>query len=304
MSGQIVMEGYLRLRINPLMRRLITRLVAIIPAIIFILITGEKQIDRLLIFSQVILSIQLGFAIIPLIHFVSDKKTMKEFVIKKHVQIIAWLMAALLIALNSKMIFDEIADYFETGGTFGIKIIIIFGLLLFFGLMLYVLFFPLMKAKHANASIEMHPEAVPIPLINLPVYKKIAIALDFSDDDYKIISNAIGQAGDAKEFILVHVVETAAAKLHGKETADYETQKDQERMDLIIRQMKNLGYEAKGVLGFNETAKEIIRIVNAENADMLVIGAHGHTGFKDFIYGSTIDTVRHELKIPVFIVRL
>jgi len=304
MSGQIVMEGYLRLRINPLMRRLITRLVAIVPAIIFILITGEEQIDRLLIFSQVILSIQLGFAIIPLIHFVSDKKTMKEFVIKKYVQIIAWLMAILLIALNSKMIFDEIADYFESGGSIGIKICIIICLLMLFGLMLYVLCFPMLKAKHKNASIAMHPEANPIPIINPPVYKKIAIALDFSDDDYKLISNAIGQAGDAKEFILIHVVETAGAKLHGTETADYETQKDQERMDLIIQQMKNLGYEAKGILGFKETAKEIIRIVKSENADMLVIGAHGHTGIKDFIYGSTIDTVRHELKIPVFIVNL
>jgi len=81
LAGQIVMEGYLQLRINPVLRRLVTRLVAIIPAIIVIVINGEKNIDSLLILSQVILSLQLGFAIIPLIHFVSDKKTMGEFVI-------------------------------------------------------------------------------------------------------------------------------------------------------------------------------------------------------------------------------
>ena len=82
LAGQIVMEGYLRLRINPIMRRLITRLVAIIPAIIVIAIFGEEEVDSLLIFSQVILSLQLGFAVIPLIHFVSDKKTMGSFAIK------------------------------------------------------------------------------------------------------------------------------------------------------------------------------------------------------------------------------
>ena len=74
LAGQIVMEGYLRLRINPWIRRLLTRVVAIIPAVIVILINGENNIDSLLVLSQVILSMQLGFAIIPLIHFVSDKK--------------------------------------------------------------------------------------------------------------------------------------------------------------------------------------------------------------------------------------
>lgn len=67
------MEGYLHLRINPWLRRLITRLIAIIPALIVIIIYGEDEVDALLVLSQVVLSLQLGFAIIPLIHFVSDK---------------------------------------------------------------------------------------------------------------------------------------------------------------------------------------------------------------------------------------
>lgn len=74
LAGQIVMEGYLHLRITPWVRRLITRLIAVIPAMAVILINGEDNIDSLLVFSQVILSLQLGFAIIPLIHFTSDKR--------------------------------------------------------------------------------------------------------------------------------------------------------------------------------------------------------------------------------------
>ena len=63
------------------------------------------------------------------------------------------------------------------------------------------------------------------------------------------------------------------------------------------------GFVVKGILGFKETANEIIRIVREENADLLIIGAHGHKGIKDFIYGTTINKVRHELEIPVFIVK-
>src|SRR5450631_207054 len=74
LAGQIVMEGHLHLRINPLLRRIITRMLAIIPAVMVIGFTGESRVDQLLVLSQVVLSLQLGFAVIPLIHFVSDKK--------------------------------------------------------------------------------------------------------------------------------------------------------------------------------------------------------------------------------------
>src|SRR5205085_12335394 len=100
LAGQIVMEGYLQLRINPWMRRLLTRLIAIIPAVIVILVNGESNINSLLVLSQVILSLQLGFAVIPLIHFVSDKKTMGKFTIKPYVQVLAWLVTTVLVYLN------------------------------------------------------------------------------------------------------------------------------------------------------------------------------------------------------------
>ena len=103
LAGQIVMEGYLRLRINPLIRRIITRLIAIVPAVLVILIYGNDKLDDLLVFSQVILSMQLGFAMIPLIHFVSDKKTMGSFAIKLPIKILSWLIATVLVLLNLKL---------------------------------------------------------------------------------------------------------------------------------------------------------------------------------------------------------
>ncbi len=303
LSGQIVMEGYLRIRINPILRRLITRLIAIIPAIFFILMTGEEKIDSLLIFSQVILSIQLGFAVIPLIHFVSDKKTMKEFVIKPVVKITAWLMASLLIILNSKLIFDETSSFFTGTESILIKIFIIIGLLAFLALLIYILLFPIFKKNHLSASIKMHPESLSTSELNITEYKRIAIALDFSDNDFKLLSGAISQTGVNKDFILIHIVESAVAKLHGHETADYETDKDRERLNMLVEYMQAKGFKVKGILGFKERSKELIRIIKEENADMLVIGAHGHKGIRDFIFGTTIDKVRHELDIPVFIVK-
>ena len=138
------------------------------------------------------------------------------------------------------------------------------------------------------------------------IWKRFNIAhgsTKFSDNDFKLISGAISQAGKNKEFILIHIVESPASKLHGDITADYETEKDRERLSLIVKQMQEKGYKVKGVLGFKERSKELIRIIKEENAEMLVIGAHGHKGIKDFIYGTTIDKVRHEVSIPVFIVK-
>ncbi len=304
LAGQIVMEGYLRLRINPIMRRLITRLLAIIPAILVIAIAGEKQVDSLLIFSQVILSLQLGFAVIPLIHFVSDKKSMGAFAIKTWVKIFAWLVASVLVYLNIKLVTEMSIKYFNEPGHIFNKVLIILVGLGFAFLLVYSFIFPLTGKKKKAASIQVHPELTGLQHVPIPVYKKIAVALDFSENDAKLIASAIGQAKKGTEFVLIHIVESASAILLGKDTGDYETHNDQERLDFFVDQLREQDFRSKGILGFRQRAKEIVRIVKEENADMLIVGAHGHTGLKDLIYGETVNSVRHELKIPVLVVTL
>src|ERR1035437_5562287 len=114
LSGQIVMEGFLNLRIQPWLRRLITRLLAIIPAFITIYYFGEEKLGALLVLSQVILSMQLGFAVIPLIHFTSDKIKMGEFVSKTWVKICAWVTAIIIVVLNLKLVIETITGWTET----------------------------------------------------------------------------------------------------------------------------------------------------------------------------------------------
>ena len=303
LAGQIIMEGYLQLRINPWARRLITRLLAIIPALIVILIYGEEKIDALLIFSQVILSLQLGFAIIPLIHFVSDKKKMGNFAINSSTKIAAWIVAATLIALNFKMLLNEAEGVFKNDALLPKILVVGFGAG-FIALLVYVIVHPLLTKNKEVASIKIHPEINAVKELVPPVFSVIAIALDFSDNDEKLIAYGLGQGNKNSRYFLLHVVESASAILLGKDSNDYETKKDTERLVFYVKQLEQMGVTAEGYLGFNNRAAEIVRLVTELKADMLIVGAHRHTGIKDIIYGETVNTVRHELKIPILIVNV
>jgi manganese transport protein len=303
LAGQIIMEGYLSLRLNPIVRRLITRLIAIIPALIVIGIYGESRVDALLVMSQVILSLQLGYAVIPLIQFVSDKKTMGKFVIKPITKIGAWLVATVLVFLNIKMLFNEIIPVFEAPVLFP-KLVVGTAIIFFGSLLVYIIIHPFLKNTVAPKSILMHHDDTAIPNIKKPIFNKIAVALDFSADDHKILTYAVGQGNADTSYLLLHIVESAGAKLLGPHTDDYETRKDMERLQKYVEQLTLQGYNTIAEIGFRNRVKEIVRIVEKGQADLLVIGAHGHAGLKDFIYGETVNAVRHELKIPVLIVTL
>ena len=104
MAGQIVMEGFLNLRLRPWVRRLITRAIAIVPAVLVIGIAGESKVTALLILSQVILSFQLPFAVIPLIQFTSDRKKMGEFANSRLTSVAAWVVAAVILVFNAELL--------------------------------------------------------------------------------------------------------------------------------------------------------------------------------------------------------
>ncbi|MBI2947715.1 MAG: Nramp family divalent metal transporter, partial [Verrucomicrobia bacterium] len=106
LAGQIVMEGFLNIRLRPWLRRLITRLLAIVPAVICTALYGESGTAKLLVFSQVILSLQLPFAVIPLVQFTSDRRRMKEFGNPPWIKFLAWTVTAIIVALNLKLLLD------------------------------------------------------------------------------------------------------------------------------------------------------------------------------------------------------
>jgi manganese transport protein len=108
LSGQIVMEGFLNLRIAPWARRMVTRLIAIVPAVVVTIWAGEKATGQLLIFSQVVLSLQLPFAVVPLVLFTASRAKMGPFVAPRWLTLLAALTAAVIIALNIKLVWDYV----------------------------------------------------------------------------------------------------------------------------------------------------------------------------------------------------
>lgn len=111
LAGQIVMEGFLRFRLAPWLRRLATRLLAVIPALITIVFFGEQSTGRLLVFSQVVLSLQLSFAVIPLVMFTSDRRLMGEFVNPKWLKVLAWAVASIIVALNGWLLLQTLIQF-------------------------------------------------------------------------------------------------------------------------------------------------------------------------------------------------
>lgn len=111
LAGQIVMEGFLDIRLRPWVRRLLTRGLAIIPALIGVIFFGEKGIGQLLLFSQIVLSLQLGFAVVPLLLFSGDRRKMGVFANPPWIMATAWICAALIVGLNLKLVYDFMRQY-------------------------------------------------------------------------------------------------------------------------------------------------------------------------------------------------
>ncbi len=303
LAGQIIMEGHLNIRIQPWLRRLITRLIAIVPAFCTILFFGEDSLGSLLIFSQVILSLQLGFAVIPLIHFNSDKKLMGAFTIKTWVKVLAWLSSAIIVYLNIHLVVEELTSWLNGGANKTVVYLVVLPFLLAcLALLVYVFIHPFVTKRKENKKLVPHGQAVGY-INNLVIeYKHIGITTDFSSNDQKIINNALLQGGESASYTFIHVVETAAARYHGKDVLDQETILDEENLKKYTTDLIALGFKADYKIGYGSTANAIAKIVNDSEIDFLVMGAHGHKGIKDLAFGTTVESVRHKIRVPVLII--
>ena len=299
------MEGYLNLRIQPWVRRIITRLIAIVPAVIVISIFGESVTGKMLILSQVILSLQLGFAIIPLIHFVSDKSKMKGFHISKTTQVASWIIASIIVSLNAKLVYNEIQGWLETSEN---PIILWFTVVpLAFGflfLLLYIVFKPFIaKTKHSIDNHSPHNLKLDFSQSELNDKKNIAISVDFSDADEIAINSAFEIGGKEANYTLIHIVETIGAIMYGENIEDHETTIDEKLLKEYEVMLTEKGFKVDSKLGFGKPNATIAKIVNEGDFDILVMGTHGHTGFKDILFGTTVDKLRHKISIPLLIVK-
>jgi manganese transport protein len=305
LAGQIIMEGYLNLRIQPWVRRIITRLIAIIPAVIVITIFGEGVTGKMLILSQVVLSLQLGFAIIPLIHFVSDKSKMRGFHIGKLMKIASWTIALIIVGLNGKLVYNEIQGWLETSDNPIILWLTVIPLTFsFLILLLYIIFKPFIdKSKTEILNHSPHNLKLQFSDAVIASKKNIAISVDFSSADSIALNSAFELGGKQAKYTLIHVVETVGAIIYGENTDDHETTIDEKLLTEYQTMLQEKGFTIVVKLGFGKPHSVIPKIVNEGDFDVLVMGTHGHKGLKDIIFGTTVNKLRHKITIPLYIVK-
>jgi manganese transport protein len=314
LAGQIVMEGYLHLRLAPWLRRLITRLLALIPAVVVISVAGDQSTQRLLILSQVILSLQLSFAVIPLIHFTSNRKNMGPFATPWWGQLLAWSAAAVIVALNGKLVLDQVGNWVDLASRSTMRIgpvpvsWLVAGSL--YGvtggaaaLLLWVTFKPVLLAS---------PAWLPQPSLKLDWVEAlrprrlgtIGVALEHNQADAEILNRALGLTQPQSELVLLHVVDTPLTRVLGPETADRESGADERYLADLVAALKDRGYRSRPVLlhGPNP-AVEIVNYLRQDPVDLLVVGSHGHGMVRDLLLGQTVDKVRHSLGVPMLIAR-
>jgi manganese transport protein len=305
LAGQIIMEGHINLRIEPWLRRLLTRILAIVPAVFTIIYFGETGLGSLIILSQVVLSLQLGFAVIPLIHFTSNKKRMGNFAISLKVKILAWGSAVLIVALNAKLVIQQLSDWIGQYPSAAIWVYAIaIPLMIAIGILLLYVFLRPIFFKHNDMPARVpHGLATTIEELIPIKYNHIGVTIDFSKNDTDCIRNAIMQGGKHATYTLIHVVETAGARYYGTEVMDHETQSDADNLNTYVTALTRLGYQAKAHIGFGSAASAIAKIVNSDDIDFIVMGSHGHQAIKDLIFGTTVNSVRHKVNVPVLVVK-
>jgi manganese transport protein len=308
MAGQIVMEGFLNFRMRPWLRRLITRSLAVIPAAITISISGDEGTYQLLILSQVVLSMQLPFAVIPLIHFTSDRVRMGEFANRTWVKLLAWTAAIIIVGLNLRLAATTIAEWLGEAGDARIWILIFVIPLAatILGLLVYVIFQPFLpkwRMRIGRAPVTL-PASVGSDL-HETVYRKILVPLDHTALDREAISHAAALARQHKaKLYLLHVEEDVTSQVYGPLSQTAEVEAGREYLAEITSRLRDQGIETEILVSHSRKPHdEIIRHARELKPDLLVMGAHGHKAFKDLVLGTTINSVRHNLDTPLLIVQ-
>ncbi|MCU1272786.1 MAG: Mn2+/Fe2+ transporter, family [Bryobacterales bacterium] len=308
LAGQIVMEGFLNFRMRPWLRRLVTRSVAIIPAALTIYFAGDSGTYHLLLLSQVILCMQLPFAIIPLIHFTSDRRRMGDFANKTWVVVLAWITAGVVLVLNLWLLARGVEEWLSGAGRFRpylISVLIPVGLILTC-LLLWVAFEPVLArrgVRFVRALITLPATAA--SAADAPVYRRILVPLDHTALDRQAIAHAASMARihHAKLFLL-HVEEGVTSQVYGSLSSTAEVQAGQKYLDDIVESLRHEGINVETMVAHSSNPnREIVRCAREIQPDLLVMGAHGHGGLKDLIFGTTINSVRHKLRIPLLVVR-
>ncbi len=309
MAGQIVMEGFLNFRVQPWLRRFLTRTLAVLPAALVIYFAGEHSTYKLIILSQVVLSLQLPFAVIPLIHFTSDRGRMGEFANRLWVKILSWAAAVLILGLNLWLADQVISDWLDGAGKWRLWAELgLFPILGAIGLLLaYIAFEPAIR-RYMRLRPEKPASLIPEVAGEIalqPQYRSILVTLDHTRLDTVALRHASALAKTyGARLHLLHVEEGVVSQVYGELASTSEIEQGRAYFEKLLAALHAAGVEADFEVVYAKSAPaEIIACAQRLRPDLVVMGAHGHRGLKDVVYGATINHVRHAVGAPVLIVQ-
>ena len=305
MAGQIVMEGFLRFRMQPWLRRAITRCLAILPAAFTIYLAGEAATYKLIIFSQVILNLQLPFAVIPLVQFTSERRRMGDFANGLWLRAGAWFCAAFILVLNIWLLGGQFREWAASPLLLAVGIV---GGLGYVALLVFVCAWPWLSRRLRAVPVPAEKVAVTLaaeaPTLRPTSYSRILVTLDHSDADHEAVGNALAIArAHGARIILLHIEEGVTSQMFGSLSSTAEITEGQDYLAAMAASLREQNVSVDVVVRHGTSpAHEIAAAAHDLSPDLVVMASHGHAGIKDLIFGTTINSVRHRVKAPLLIV--
>jgi manganese transport protein len=282
---------------------------AVVPAVLVIIFAGEEKVYDLLILSQVVLSLQLSFAVVPLVKFTSSRQKMGPFVNRWWAQGLAWLVAFIIISLNGKLVYEEIAGWAEAAGEYG-WLVVLGSVPPALGLVALLGWIIVRRERPLRETTEVSADEVAAAAAHRPKrFQRIGVALEALPSDSAMLAEAIALARSHQaELVLMHVVDGVGGHWYGPQTGDAESRHDEAYLEGLVQRLREelAGQgvpKVEAALGYGDPPQQIVRLTRQHGIDLVVLGGHGHKRIQDLLRGETISGVRHGLSIPVLTVR-
>jgi manganese transport protein len=241
---------------------------------------------------------QLPFAVIPLIRFTNDPARMGPFANRAWVRVLAWGAAALIVGLNSWLVWVALGPWVAEAPW---RIVLVGPFLIAIAALLVKVSFAPAKPKPVTANASLSNI---VPPIAAAIYRRILVPLDHSNRDRAALAHASAMAlPHGATLYLLHVEEDVTSQVFGEAASTAETVAGREHFEDIVRALEAAGITAELTIEHGRSPREaIVALAREIQPDLVVMGAHGHRGVKDLIFGNTINAVRHQISAPVLVV--
>jgi manganese transport protein len=208
-----------------------------------------------------------------------------------------------IISLNVKLVYGEIADMLlDSSNPILISFTIVPVCIFCFVMLLYILIIPLITKHAAKSDKGFHEDFRPLVLDFHGTFNRIAVTVDFGTSDNKAINKAIQLGNKNSTLVLIHVLESTNAVVYGEDAFDHEREEDYQKLKDYQEQLLAQNIQTEIQLGFGNPKHAIPELIAKNNCDTVVMGTHGHKTIKDLLLGTTIESVRHAIKIPLVLV--